>query len=256
MAAFQAEVLKQPRGLLRCFQWFFAMLAFATCAGYSSHLVFQIECKNPVSKPYQVETTFSYPFQLDHIPMQNHTIQNCDKDNNTSLNFSVSFPGDFSSDAKFFVFVGVVCWLYTMISLAVYTLLSDMYEDQQRNLPLYDLVCTVVFAFFWLAASSAWANGLRGLKSVAELSSWIYSSPNLLKVCEKTAAGTFEDTLIKDCQPVFTGIFGEGNVSVIVGFLNVFLWSANVWFLYKETKWYRPNPGNLQSTESPTSPSG
>jgi hypothetical protein len=32
-------------------------------------------------------------------------------------------------------------------------------------------------------------------------------------------------------------------VSVIIGFLNVFLWSANVWFLYKETKWYRPNPG-------------
>jgi hypothetical protein len=26
MGAFQAEVLKQPRGLLRCFQWFFAML--------------------------------------------------------------------------------------------------------------------------------------------------------------------------------------------------------------------------------------
>jgi hypothetical protein len=34
---------------------------------------------------------------------------------------------------------GVVCWLYTMGSLAVYTLLSDMYEDQARNLPLYDL---------------------------------------------------------------------------------------------------------------------
>ena len=34
---------------------------------------------------------------------------------------------------------GVVCWLYTMATLAVYTFLSDMYEDQQRNLPLYDL---------------------------------------------------------------------------------------------------------------------
>jgi hypothetical protein len=34
---------------------------------------------------------------------------------------------------------GVVCWLYTMASLAVYTLISDMYEDQARNLPLYDL---------------------------------------------------------------------------------------------------------------------
>jgi hypothetical protein len=40
-------------------------------------------------------------------------------------------------------------------------------------------------------------------------------------------------------------------VSVIIGFLNVFLWSANVWFLYKETKWYRPNPGKLGSSVSP-----
>ncbi len=35
---------------------------------------------------------------------------------------------------------------------------------------------------------------------------------------------------------------------MIIGFLNVFLWSANVWFLYKETKWYRPNPGKLGSS--------
>ena len=30
MGAFQAEVLKQPRGLLRCFQWFFALLGRGT----------------------------------------------------------------------------------------------------------------------------------------------------------------------------------------------------------------------------------
>ena len=34
-----------------------------------------------------------------------------------------------------------------------------------------------------------------------------------------------------------------GNVSVLLGFLNVFLWSANTWFLYKETRMYNPNRG-------------
>ena len=30
---------------------------------------------------------------------------------------------------------------------------------------------------------------------------------------------------------------------MVIGFLNVFLWSANLWFLYKETRWFAPNTG-------------
>ena len=32
--------------------------------------------------------------------------------------------------------------------------------------------------------------------------------------------------------------FTEGNISVLLGFLNCFLWTTNLWFLYKETKWF------------------
>ena len=30
------------------------MAAFATCAGYGSHLAFQVKCKDAASKPYEV----------------------------------------------------------------------------------------------------------------------------------------------------------------------------------------------------------
>lgn len=255
MGAFQSEVLRQPRGLLRSLQWFFALLAFATCAGYSSRLAFEVQCKEPLGTPAKVEvdTSYSYPFQLDHIPAKNYTLANCN--NGTSLDFSVAFPGDFSSDAKFFVLVGVVCWLYTMGTLAMYTLLTDMYEDPQRFWSIIDVVCTALFAFFWLASSSAWANGLRGLKAVADVDSWLYSSQRLISVCLKSGENTYENTWIKDCSSLFTSTFGEANVSVIVGFLNVFLWSTNVWFVYKETKWYTPDTG-VQNPGSAATPSG
>lgn len=41
--------------------------------------------------------------------------------------------------------------------------------------------------------------------------------------------------------------FSEGNISVLLGFLNCFLWTTNLWFLYKETKWFTGG-GQVSST--------
>ena len=45
-------------------------------------------------------------------------------------------PGDFSSDAQFFVFVGVISFLGTMVSLAVYVFFSDLYMSEQKKAPM------------------------------------------------------------------------------------------------------------------------
>ena len=61
---------------------------------------------------------------------------------------------------------------------------------------------------------------------------------------------TFNVTGISRCKwSVNTG-FSKANSSVLIGFLNVFLWASNIWFLYKETAWYNdrnqmPAPGSL-----------
>jgi hypothetical protein len=243
------EVLKQPRGLLRLFEFFFAMLAFSFCAGFGSNLSFDIKCSNgdnTTAEQQSVVSYYSYPFQLDHMdPVK---VQVCGQET------EVSFPGDFSSDAQFFVFIGVICWLYSLLSLLVYTFLTDAYEETNKNLPIIDLVMAVIIAFFWLASSSAWGHGLSQLKNVGDPENWIYQDVEdaPAAICRKNAEDKYVEQIIESCSTTFAGNFAGGNVSVLLGFLNVFLWSANTWFLYKETRMHNPNRGNLQNVESPT----
>ncbi|XP_023343922.1 synaptophysin [Eurytemora carolleeae] len=120
-------------------------------------------------------------------------------------------------------------------------------------MPIFDLAMAVVLAFFWLASSSAWGHGLSGLKHVGDPENWIYQDTEdaPAHMCRKNAEG-YVFTIIESCTSTYAGTFAGGNVSVLLGFLNVFLWSANTWFLYKETRMYNPNRGNLQNVESPT----
>jgi len=91
-------------------------------------------------------------------------------------------------------------------------------------LPLGDFFLTVTLAVFWLSGSAAWANGLNGLKG--------------------TTQGIMDTTQCKDvCKNVLTGSFSELTISVILGFLNFFLWASDLWFLYKETPWFKLKQG-------------
>ena len=62
---FNAEPLKEPRGLLRCLQWFFAMLAFATCCDFATKISFDVKCElNPNDTVIShVSVPISYPFR-------------------------------------------------------------------------------------------------------------------------------------------------------------------------------------------------
>merc|ERR1712150_381582 len=51
--AMDTEVLKEPRGFIRCLEWLFALIAFATCANFSTSCGYEIKCTD-WSKPIQV----------------------------------------------------------------------------------------------------------------------------------------------------------------------------------------------------------
>ena len=113
---------------------------------------------------------------------------------------------------------------------------SYLYTDEQKSYPKIDLILAGVLAFIWLAASSAWAHGLLTIKGIASVESWIYEAGS---PCEKSNGQDFTYPLIADCKDIGAGGFGTGNASILLGFLNCFLWTCNTWFLYKETAWYR-----------------
>ena len=116
---------------------------------------------------------------------------------------------------------------------------SQLYEDEQKNYPKYDFIIAAILAFIWLCASSAWANGILGLKSIADVESWIYDDDKN-GPCMRDNGIDFNNVKVDSCGPIETSSgFGTGNSSVLFGFLNCFLWCCNTWFLYKETSWFR-----------------
>lgn len=136
--------------------------------------------------------------------------------------------------------------------MALYVFYSYLYTDDQKSYPKYDLVIAAVLAFVWLCAASAWAHAVLGLRSIADVEAYIFSDegavPDQASPCFKNPAGTFKFTDVKSCSSIGSSGFSKANSSVLIGFLNCFLWAANIWFLYKETAWYR--------NRNPTIPAG
>jgi len=228
-------VLKEPRGFMRCLQWLFAIIAFATCCDFSSYVEYTVECSENAGGAVQhIKHEFYYPFQLDHVPAKNVSCGSTIR--------SMYLPGDFSSDAQFFVFTGVLSFLSTIAILGVYVFASEMYMAESKKAPMIDFCFTVIVAVFWLSASAAWANGVINMKFASNPDNWLFKSKS--SICYLNENNTYALTAIKQCEVVTRGVFAKANVSIIIGFLNFFLWASNLWFLYKETTWFSGNAGS------------
>jgi len=220
------EPFKEPRGFLKILQWLFAICAFATTVSFSTTLSFDLACTEispNVSIPGKtISQVIEYPFAIDtqiqYIQVCNETFED------------IQFPGHARSDSEFFVTTGVLSFLYATGLIAVYLLAEKLYTENPR-IPMIDFFVTLVFALFWLAGSSAWANGLTNLKTGADLESWVpsYETIEGVYICHKDYA---------TCSNFVTGTFGGIVISILFGFINVILWTANIWFLYKETSWF------------------
>ena len=87
----------------------------------------------------------------------------------------------------------------------MYVFYSTLYMDKEQNkYPKLDLILTTLLAILWLAGASAWAHGLSGLHLVTSHHNRLWT----------------------------------GHFTVLLAFINCFLWVANIWFIYKETSWF------------------
>uniref|UniRef100_UPI00398F1EE1 synaptophysin-like protein 2 n=1 Tax=Pristiophorus japonicus TaxID=55135 RepID=UPI00398F1EE1 len=222
--------LKEPLGFIKVLQWIFAVFAFATCGGYSGESVASVKCQHE-KKAQLITVHFSYPFRLNLISYQAITCENVTADNTLYLS------GDFSSSAEFFVTIGVFTFLYCTAALVLYVGYQSLYQ-QNKYLPIADLVMTALFAFLWLVCSSAWAQGLTDVKNATK--------PNVLiggvSACQRQAVV---------CTAGALPPMGRLNASVIFGFMNFILWVGNSWFAYKETSWHQPAIPQGDAEEGP-----
>jgi len=226
------NVLKEPRGFIRVLQFVFAIVGFATTTNFSGSFGFTVQClnSNTTLPETRVLKAINYPFRLDH-----------EKVDVTACETQYVFPffGDYSSDSQFYVASGVLAMLYSLGALTFYSVMDTIYKADRR-FPLVDFWITTVVAVFWLSASAAWASGLNGLKYTSD-------PANIAKFLEICKA--------HNCVSYFAPNFADLNISIIIGFLNFFLWTVNLWFLYKETSWFLEN-GPSAGTDSGLPPPG
>ncbi|RWS08362.1 synaptophysin-like protein [Dinothrombium tinctorium] len=221
------RAVKEPRGFIRIIQFIFAILAFATTAGFDTQTVLDISCKvDGKAKLDHVNYKVEYPFNFHDVPFKYPSKCGEEKSDTKYLKM------DFSSTAQFFVTVGVLCLLYSLGSLVFYLFMAKYYETNPL-LPMIDLVATAILSIFWLAGSIAWAFRVSDVQ--------YYTSPKQLKdeidYCKECFENPQNCTVV--CSIGKTGNWASLNVSLILGFGNLFVWASSCWFVFKETTLHR-----------------
>lgn len=210
----QFRVLKVPLGFIKILQWFFAIFAFSTCGSYSGMFRVAVECKNRTLSALSIEVEFEYPFRLHQEYFDAPTCKDVDMER-------LFLVGDYSSSAEFFVTIGVFAFLYSTAALSIYVFFFEKYKENNKG-PLIDLAVTAVFAFMWLVSSAAWGKGLSDVKTATDPDKVI----TMISACEEEA---------NHCREVHDPVMSGLNTSVAFGFINLVLWTGNLWFVFKET---------------------
>uniref|UniRef100_A0A5K3EP78 MARVEL domain-containing protein n=1 Tax=Mesocestoides corti TaxID=53468 RepID=A0A5K3EP78_MESCO len=202
------DVLKEPRGFVRILQLLFAIFAFASTTSFYGRITITAVCPSQNETKYNL--VFSYPFALTSLEKCNPV---CDPKS--------PLYGNFSSAAQFYVFIGVVAFLYCIGVLALYTIFVERYESVVIFRKA-DFGLSAFIVLLWFVASAVWARGVDQLKR--------YTSEEAIKeeICKNF-----------NCTVVAPQGYAGLNISLVFGFSNVALWAAALWFLWKETPWFR-----------------
>jgi hypothetical protein len=103
----------------------------------------------------QVSASWSYAYSLTDTPLT------------TTLNQTqdfLSLSNDIRPSAQFFVFTGVTSMLISLGFTILYVFMDLQYRNDER-FPIIDLIITLIWTIFWIASSSAWAQGVSNLRS-------------------------------------------------------------------------------------------
>lgn len=231
--SFQFEVLKEPKGFVKLIQVFVAIFAFATCTGFRGRIELEQNCNKTSIK---AGADFKYPFQS---PL-NFMIRECKNGAPAGNVRSNSVPFDYRSSTEYFVVIGVFCFLYSFGILVYYIMFEP--DQSTSSVPpskfspsVIDFVISVVFVLFWFTSAIALAAAVTGIRSTTNIKTIISN----LKDCGNR------------CTPTTAGNYATLDISAILGFLNVFVWCGNLWFLYKETPWHSPRNGSAATVSGP-----
>jgi len=237
------DVIKEPRGFIKCLEVFLAIFAFACATGFSGELsILQKEVVTGTGNPklHKGVFTLSYPFSDDITMVLQEDM------NDTTTMAERTAPFGERSKTEFFVVIGVFCFLYSLCMIIYYVFFQ---EDNSSNAsvstmlspPVIDFVFGAFWCLFWFFSSCAFASGVLAIESSADLSELVAEGGAFHPYCIPT----------KITCIVTNAKYATLTVAILLGFLNVFVWLGNIWFLWKETPWHNSNAQPAATIQPP-----
>ncbi|RNA23804.1 synaptoporin [Brachionus plicatilis] len=239
----RTEVIKEPLGFIKILQFFLALLAFATAVSGGSDVSFNRKCLN-TSQPVLYKGKYNYPYNLKNAPLKPQTIECLDQ---KADRYTIATEtNNIVSSAQFFVFTGVTAFLYSIAVLIIYIFFRHKYNNIVY-LPLIDFSVTCIFTIFWFAGSIAWSKAVGDLQHFTDTETIIET----MIFCKKNNNQNL-------CSGYETANYANLIVSCILGFGNLIVWAGDIWFVLKETSWYKLRASMRQqstaATNNPISP--
>lgn len=216
----RTEVLKEPLGFIKIIQFLFSIITFAVAVNGGDKITLTAQCKSSsVSTSFtgSVSTDYSYPYDLSN---SHWTPRNfC----GSAVETLMTSSGSIVASAGFFVFTGVISFLYSLAFIIIYVFFRHRYNNMVF-FPIADFILTALITFFWFVASIAWSKAVDDIKNATSSS---------------TLVALFSTICSPGNCPINTITYGSIVISCIFGFGNVILWGGNIWFVMKETAWYK-----------------
>jgi len=224
----RAEVLKEPLGFIKIVQILLAIITFAVAVNGGDTINFKVNC-NPTTST-EVSATYNYPYDLANTKWNPYPF--CGAIGANERSTIAQSSGTIVSSAGFFVFTGVISFLYALAFIIIYVFFKHKY-DNVLFFSTVDFGLTCLIALFWFIASVAWAKAIDDIKSQVT----VYGeTKKLIEIfptsCPK--AGVLA-CIASTSNPTFASLI----ISCIFGFGNIILWGGNIWFVLKETAWYK-----------------
>jgi hypothetical protein len=151
------------------------------------------------------------------------------------------FKDGFESEAQFYVFVGVISFLYTVAAIicyAFYKKFEKMSDHFAAHFTKIDFGATVVLTFLWFLSATLWSAGFSALRSDIDPPSDFVS---LISTIRSTVGGEDGASICNtdghyNC--LTTDSWSKLYGSVVFGYLCIFLFGVNCWYCFKDTEWH------------------
>jgi len=240
------DVFLTPKGMIKFVQLLIVICAFAMTTSASGTTRLTIS-KGVTGKPaYSVYATSEtkYPFVKFKYTLSVSELPGGFNDTSTPKNKTetdIMFTDGFGAESKFYVFVGVISFLYVLIAIVCYgwfkkiSKMSDLFAQYFTKV---DFLGTVLLTFLWFLSVTLWSAGFAALRADTFRSNGRFYTLIAAIVHDPSAQATAAICPTDKIPCVEGDSWSKLYGSIIFGYLCVFLFGVDCWYTFKDTEWH------------------